>query len=98
MSSCSAEPEIRALFLLRCQNHKISRPKLLKNVCNLDQILRNYDNNHLINTLQYGSEKFNFNLNKEIIKMTVFYLKDAERFDESHLKYLIFVFIIIDIY
>ena len=30
--------------------------------------------------------------------MTVFYLKDAERFDESHLKYLIFVFIIIDIY
>ena len=50
---------------------------------NLDQTLRNYDNDRLIYTLFYGSEKLNFNLNEEIITLTVFYLKDTERFIES---------------
>ena len=31
----------------------------------------------------YGSEKFNLNLNKEIIKLTIWCLKDPERFSES---------------
>ena len=43
MCSCGSEPETTAHFLLRCQNHVISRSKLLKNVYNLDQTLRNYD-------------------------------------------------------
>ena len=36
----------------------------------LGQTLRNYDDDHLIHIILYGSEKFNFNLNKEIIKLT----------------------------
>ena len=83
MCSCSSEPENTAHFLLRCQNHVISRSKLLRNVYNLDQTLRNYDDDHLIHIPLYGSEKFTFNLNKEIIKPTICYLKDIERFDES---------------
>ena len=83
MCSCGFEPETTAHFLLCCQNHVKSRSKLLKNVYNLDQTLRNYDDDHLIHTLLYGSEKLNINLNKEIIKLTVCYLKDTERFDES---------------
>ena len=83
MCSCDTEPETTAHFLLRCQNHVISIRKLLKNVYNLDQTLRNYDDDHLIQILLYDSEKFNFNLNKEIIKLTICYLKDTERFDES---------------
>ena len=86
------EPETTAHFLLRCQNHVISRSKLLKNVYSLDQAPRNYDDDHLIRILLYGSEKFNFNLNKEIIKMAVCYLKDTERFDEFHLEQLLFFF------
>ena len=66
------------------------------NVFNLDQTLRNYDNDRLIYTLFYGSEKLNFNLNKEIITLTVFYLKDTERFIES-LIWNIYCFFIINI-
>ena len=48
------------------------------------------DDDHLISTLVYGSEKFNFSLNKDIIKLTVCYLKDAEHFVwKSYLKYLV---------
>ena len=45
--------------------------------------LGNYDDDHLIHILLYHSEKFNFNLNKEIIELTNCYLKDTEPFDES---------------
>ena len=83
MCGCGCESEITAHFLLRCQNHLIYRLKLLKNVYNLDQTLRNYDDDHLIHILLYGSEKFTFNLNEEIIKLTICYLKDTERFNES---------------
>ena len=83
MCSYGSEPETTAHFLLCYQNHVINRSKLLKNVYNLDQTLRNYDGDHLIHILLYVFEKFNFNLNKEIIKLWICYLKDTERFDES---------------
>ena len=71
MCSCVTGPETTAHFLLRCQNHVISGSKLFKNVYNLDQTLQNYDDDQLIHTLLYGSEKSNFNLNKEIVKLIV---------------------------
>ena len=83
MCSCGSEPETTAHFLLRCQNHVINRSKLLKNVYNLDQTLRNYDDDHLIHILLYGSEKFNFNLKKDLIKLAICYLEDTQRFDEN---------------
>ena len=83
MCSCGPEPETTAHFLLRCQNHVVSRSKLLQNVYSPDQTLRNYDNDHLIHILLYGLEKFSFNLNKEVNKLTSCYLKNTERFDES---------------
>ena len=81
--SYGSKPKTTVHFLLRCQNHVINRSKLLKNVYNLNEIIRNYDDDHLIHTLLYGSKKFNFNLKKEIIKLAICYLKDTERFDES---------------
>ena len=36
MCSCGSEPETTAHFFLLCENHVISRSKLLKNVYNLD--------------------------------------------------------------
>ena len=71
MCSCDSEPETTPHFLQRCQNHAISRSKLLKSLYKLDQTLRSYDDDHLIHILLYGSEKFNFNLNKEIVKGTL---------------------------
>ena len=83
LCSCGSEPETTAHFLLRCQNHVMNRSKLLKNVYNLDQTLRNYDDDHLIHFLLHGSKNLNFNLNKDIIKLTICYLKDTERFAEN---------------
>ena len=68
----------------------MNRSKLLKNVYNQDQTLRNYDDDYLIHILLYGSEKFSFNLDKEIIKLTICYLKDTER-----LSFLFVIIIII---
>ena len=76
MCSCDSELETTAHFLFRCQNHVISRSKLIKNLHNLDQILRNYE------ILRY-LQKFNTNLDEEIITLTVCNLKDTKRFDES---------------
>ena len=66
----------------------MNRSKLLKNVDNVDQTLWNYDDDHLIHILLYGSKKFKFsskkfNLNKDIIKLTICYLKDTVRFNEN---------------
>ena len=47
---CGSIPETTNQFLLRCQNHEISSSKLLKNLYNLDQSLRNYDDGPLIQT------------------------------------------------
>ena len=80
---------------MRSQNHVISRSKILKNVCNVDQTLPNYDSDHLIHTLLYGSKKFNFNLNKEIVKLAVWYLKDTERFDESLIWNIYFLLLLL---
>ena len=67
MCSCGSVPETTVHFLLRCQNNVINRSKLRKNVYNLDQTLRNYDDDHLTHILPYGSEKFNFDLYKKLI-------------------------------
>ena len=73
--------KLRPIF--SCADVIRRRSKLLKNVYNLDQTLRNFDDDHLIHILLYGSEKFNVTLNKEIIKLIICYLKDTEHFDES---------------
>ena len=89
MCSYSSEPETTAHFLLRCQRHVMNRSKRIKNVYNLDHTLRNYDWGHLIHRLLYGSEKLNFNLNKEIIKLTICYLWKIKNY------FFLFVIIII---
>ena len=93
MCSCDSEPETTSHFHLCCQNHVISRSKLVKNVYKLDQTLRNYDNDHLIHILLHGSEKFGFNLKWKMIKLNICYLKDTERFGDSLIWNIIFIII-----
>ena len=95
MCGCGCESEITAHFFLCCQNHLIYRLKLLKNVYNLDQTLRNYDDDHLIHILLYDSEKFSFNLNKEIIKLTICYLNVSMEVLLEISIFFLFVIIII---
>ena len=92
MCSYGIEIETTAHFFLRCQNHVMSRSKLLKNVYNLGQTLRNFDDDHLIHISLYGSEKFNFKLSKNIIKLIICYLKETERFSETLIWNIYFFF------
>ena len=48
MCSCGSEPEITTHFLLQCQNHKLSRSKLIKNVYNQGQFLQKSDDGESI--------------------------------------------------
>ena len=54
---CGSEPKPSSHYHLCRENHESSRSKLLKNACNLDQTLQNYDDDHLIHALLYGLEK-----------------------------------------
>ena len=47
MCSCGSEPETATHFSLLCQNHVISRSKLLKNIYNLDETLNYLRNNRI---------------------------------------------------
>ena len=54
---------------------------VLNNVCILNPSLAYYSNEKLLNILLYGSEDFNCNMNKEILKATIKFLKISERFN-----------------
>ena len=54
---CGSEPKPSSHYHLCRENHESSRSKLLKNACNLDQTLQNYDDDHLIHALLYGLER-----------------------------------------
>ena len=54
---CGSEPKPTSHYQLCLEYHQISRSKLLKNACSLDQTLKNYEDDHLIHTLLYSSEK-----------------------------------------
>ena len=49
-------------------------------VYKLDSTLQNSSEDQLLTVLLYGFEKFALNVNKEIVRLTVSYLKASERF------------------
>ena len=49
----------------------------------LDSTLQNSSEDQLLTVLLYGSEKSALNVNKEIIRLTISYLKASERFVQS---------------
>ena len=68
-------------YLLCCNLYSTQILELLKNVCILNPSLKNYFNEKLLNILLYGSKDFNCNMNKEILKATIKFLKIYERFN-----------------
>ena len=81
MSACGREPETILDYLLRCNLYSTQRLELLNNECILNPSLKNYSNEKLLNILLYGSEDFNCNMDKEIPKATIKFLKISERFN-----------------
>ena len=78
---CGLEPETTLHFLLYCKLYYTERLELLNNVCIRNLSLKNYSNEKLLNILLYGSEDFNCNMNKEILKATIKFLKISKHFN-----------------
>ena len=82
MCTCGLEPEKTLHYLLRCSLFSTQRLELFNNVFILNPSIKNYSNEKLLNVLLYGSEDFKWNLNKEILKATIKFLKRSERFND----------------
>ena len=81
MCTCGLEPEITLHYLLHCNLYSTQRLELLNNVCTVNPFPKNYSNKKLLNILLYGSEDLNGNMNKEILKATIKFLKISKRFN-----------------
>ena len=82
MCTCGLEMETPLHYLLRCSLFSIQRLELLNDVFILNPSIKNYSNEKLLNVLLYGSKDFNWNLNKEILKATIKFLKRSECFND----------------
>ena len=81
MCNCGLEPKITLYYLLRGNLYSTQRLEFLNNVCILNPSIKNYSDEKLLNILLYGSEDFNCNMNKEIVKASIKFLKISKRFN-----------------
>ena len=80
MCNCGAATETTIHYILRCRLYSVERTELLNGVYKLGSTLQNSLEDQLLTVLLHGSEKFTLNINKEIIRLTIIYLKASERF------------------
>ena len=74
----------RRLYLPTYVANIVQRLEILNGVSKFDSILQNSSEDQLLITvLLYVSEKFASNINKEIIRLTINFLKASERFVQS---------------
>ena len=78
---CGGETETTSHFFLRCHLHTTQRLKLLDTVYSLNPTIKTFSDESLVQLLLYGSDSFDFKLNKCIINLTINYLKTSGRFD-----------------
>ena len=81
MCNCGLEPKITLYYLLRGNLYSTQRLEFLNNVCILNPSIKNYSDEKLLNILLYGLEDFNCNMNKEIVKASIKFLKISKRFN-----------------
>ena len=77
MCKCNASPETTMHYLLRCQLYSVQREELFNSIYKSDSTLQNSSENQLLRVHLYDSERFTLNVNKEIIRLTISYLKDS---------------------
>ena len=79
MCICGAATEISIHYLLCYQLYSVPRVELLDGVHKFDSTLQNSSEEVLL----YCSEKYASNINKEILRLTISYLKAYERFVQT---------------
>ena len=93
MCSCSKEPEATLHYLLRCNLYSIYRLELLNDVFALKGSLENSLEEKLLRILLYGAEDFTSQMNSEILKCTVKFIKKTDRFSGPLFFCFLFCFV-----
>ena len=75
MCSCGKESEITLYYLLRCDRYSIDRLELLNDIITLSRSLKNSSEEKLLKILNYGEEDFTSQMNSEILKCTITFIK-----------------------
>ena len=81
MCSCGCEPETTDHYLLRCKLYTDLRLDLLNDIYTINQSLKNFSEDQLVNVLLFGSENFTLDANANILRRTIEFLKATERFN-----------------
>ena len=80
MCSCGFKPETSDHYLLRCKLYTGLRLDLLNDIYTINQSLKNFSEDQLVNVLLFGSENFTLDANVNILRRTIEFLKATERF------------------
>ena len=78
--SYSKEPETTNHYQLHCSLYLIYRLELLNDICALNKSLKNLSEENLLKILLYGVEDFTSQMNSEILKSTIKFIKKANHF------------------
>ena len=81
MCSCGFEPETTDHYLLRCKLYTDLRLDLLNDIYTINQSLKNFSENQLVNVLLFGSENFTLDETANILRRTIEFLKATECFN-----------------
>ena len=79
--SCCFEPEATDHYLLRCKLYTDLRLDLSNNIYTINQSLKNFSEDQLVNVLLFGSENFTLDANANILRRTIEFLNSTERFN-----------------
>ena len=81
MCDCGAETETTSHFFLRCQFFANERQKLRDDVYQLDASIKHLNEESLIDVLLYGSDRFNYSKNTQILFHTICYIQSTKLFE-----------------
>ena len=81
MCSCGFEPETTDHYLLRCKLYTDLRLDLLNDIYTINQSLKIFSEDQLVNVLLFGSENFTLDATTNILRRTIEFLKATECFN-----------------
>ena len=82
MCNCGTETETNDHYFLRCPFFNSHRKKLLDSLYEIDISLKGINNTTLVDILLFGSDSYSENINKNILSLTLSFIKSTDRFEK----------------